>query len=138
MTRSVVAFEQDDQAVLRVTEAGATILNISVSQGLSAYNTLHALKADIQTFLNAYAAPTPVSVLPASGDAAGGTAVTISGTNLAAVTGVKIGSVACTSVVAVSDTTATAVSPAKSAGTYDVNVTAAHGTGVLAAAFTTS
>ncbi len=62
------------------------------------------------------------SVTPSSGPTTGGTAVTITGTNLGAVTGVSFGGVAATNVVAVSPTTVTAVTPAHPVGKADVTV----------------
>ena len=59
-------------------------------------------------------------ISPATGATAGGTAITVTGTNLRGVTGVTFGGTAGTSVVAVNETTVTCVSPAKSAGAYDV------------------
>ena len=82
------------------------------------------------TGTNAYnyttsAAPTFTSIAPASGPIAGGTAITITGTNFVAggLLGVMIGGVPATSVVRSSATTITAVTPAGTAGAKDVVVT---------------
>ena len=56
--------------------------------------------------------PTVSSVSPNNGPAAGGTAVTITGTNFAAGATVKFGATAATSVVVVSSTSITATTPA--------------------------
>lgn len=74
-------------------------------------------------------APTVTGINPTSGPVAGGTAVTITGTNLTEATSVTIGGAAATSVVVVNDTTITAVMPAGAAGTRDVVVTTPGGTG---------
>ena len=59
-------------------------------------------------------APTVSSVSPNSGPVAGGTAVTITGTNFAAGATVKFGATAATNVVVVSSTSITATTPAGS------------------------
>ena len=69
------------------------------------------------------AAPTVSSIAPTSGPAAGGTAVTISGTGFAAGATVTIGGSAATSVVVVSATSITATTPAHAAGAVTVTVT---------------
>jgi hypothetical protein len=72
--------------------------------------------------------PTVTSIVPASGSTAGGTAVTITGTDFTGATGVTIGGAAATSVVVVDATTITAITPAGSAGTASVLVTTPYGT----------
>lgn len=61
------------------------------------------------------------TVTPASGPAAGGTAVTLTGTAFTGASAVKFGTTPATSVVVVDDTTLTAVAPA-GVGTVDVFV----------------
>ncbi|MFM7261297.1 MAG: IPT/TIG domain-containing protein, partial [bacterium] len=78
--------------------------------------------------------PTIATVTPSSGPAAGGTAISITGTNLAGAT-VKIGTSNATSVVA-SSTSITCISPAGSAGAKDVLVTAPGGVATKTAGFT--
>ena len=73
-------------------------------------------------------APTVTAISPASGTALGGTAVTISGTNLTGATTVTIGGAAATNVVVVNATTITAVTPAGATGTASVLVTTPGGT----------
>ncbi|MFI6977374.1 IPT/TIG domain-containing protein [Embleya sp. NPDC050154] len=81
--------------------------------------------ADRFTYL---AAPTVTSISPGSGPAAGGTVVTITGTNLAGATGITFGpgrpagSVSCTA------TTCTATAPPGPAGSVDVQVSTPGGT----------
>src|SRR5262249_15986455 len=72
-------------------------------------------------------APTVTHVEPNAGAAAGGTSVTITGTNFNEVSAVKFGSNAAASVTVNSATSITALSPAGS-GTVDVTVTTAGGT----------
>jgi hypothetical protein len=82
-------------------------------------------------------APTVTTVSPSSGTTAGGTAVTITGTNFAAGATVTFGSTAATNVVVTNSTTITATTPAGSAGAATVTVTNAGGqSGTLASAFT--
>ncbi|HEV2115230.1 MAG TPA: IPT/TIG domain-containing protein, partial [Terriglobales bacterium] len=68
-------------------------------------------------------APTVSSVSPNSGPPAGGTAVTISGTNFAAGAVVTFGGTPATNVTEVSGTSITANTPAHAAGTVNVVVT---------------
>ncbi len=84
----------------------------------------------------AVAAPTVTSISPTSGPTAGGTSVTITGTNLTGATAVTIGGTAATSVVVVNPTTITATTPAGSAGTASVRVTTAGGTNAANALYT--
>lgn len=81
--------------------------------------------------------PTFVSIAPTSGTDAGGTAVTITGTEFQPGATVTVGGAAATSVVIVSRTSITAVTPAGTAGARAVVVTNADGQSVTAAgAFT--
>ena len=79
-------------------------------------------------------APAVTSVSPASGSTAGGTAVTLSGTDLTGATAVSFGASAATAFTVESDTRITATSPAGSAGTVNITVTTASGTSATAAA----
>ena len=81
-------------------------------------------------------APSVSSVSPNNGPTAGGTAVTISGTNFAAGATVAIGGAAATNVTVVSGTQITATTPAGSAGAATVTVTVNGQAGSLANAFT--
>jgi hypothetical protein len=72
-------------------------------------------------------APTVSAVSPASGPAAGGTTVTITGTNFTAGNTVSFGGHAATGVTVNSATSITATSPSGS-GTVDVTVTGPGGT----------
>ena len=80
--------------------------------------------------------PTVTSVSPNSGVAAGGTAVTITGTNFAAGATVTFGSASATNVVVVNSTTITATTPAGSAGAVTVTVTVSGQSGSLTNGFT--
>jgi subtilisin family serine protease len=81
-------------------------------------------------------APTLASLSVATGPTGGGTSVTLTGTNFAAVTGVQFGSSAA-AIFAVNSTTGiTATTPARLAGTVDVTVTTATGSARLPSSFT--
>jgi hypothetical protein len=67
-------------------------------------------------------APTITGVSPNTGPTAGGTAVTVTGTNFFAPMTVTFGGVAATNVVVVNGTTLTATTPAHAAGSVDVVV----------------
>jgi hypothetical protein len=73
------------------------------------------------------AAPTITSISPNSGGTAGGTAVTITGTNLTTTTGVTFGGVAATAVTVVSATSVTCNTPAGAAGAVDVVLSTGSG-----------
>jgi alpha-tubulin suppressor-like RCC1 family protein len=75
--------------------------------------------------------PTVSGVLPGEGPEAGGTSVTISGTNFEGVTAVNFGATAASSFTVKSSTTIEATSPAHAAGTVDVTVTTAKGTSAI-------
>ncbi len=79
-------------------------------------------------------APTVTSISPTSGPTAGGTSVTITGTNFTSGATVEFGSTAATSVTYTSSTSLTATSPAESAGTVDITVTTAGGTSATSSA----
>jgi len=68
-------------------------------------------------------APTVTMISPATGAAAGGTAVTITGTGFLTGATVKLGGTAATGVTLVSSTSITATTPAHAAGAVDVLVT---------------
>ena len=80
--------------------------------------------------------PTVTSISPNSGPTAGGTAVTITGTNFAAGASVTFGGTAATNVAVVNSTTITATSPAGSAGAVTVTVTVSGQSGSLSGGFT--
>jgi hypothetical protein len=80
--------------------------------------------------------PTVTSVSPSSGVVAGGTAVTITGTNFVSGATVTFGSAAATNVVVVSSTSITATTPAGTAGAVTVTVTVNGQSGSLTNGYT--
>ena len=81
-------------------------------------------------------APTVSSVSPLTGTTAGGTSITITGTNLTGTTGVTVGGNACASFTVVSATSVTCVTPAGTAGTVSVVVTTGGGSNAANTLFT--
>lgn len=79
---------------------------------------------------------TATSITPDTGDAAGGTAVVIVGTNLNGLTGITFDGAAATDVEVVSATEVHCVTPAGSAGTADVVLTDERGSVTKAAFYT--
>ncbi|NCC83602.1 MAG: hypothetical protein EOM03_05680, partial [Clostridia bacterium] len=82
-----------------------------------------AFDSAVYTITPVAEAPTVTSISPVSGTTAGGTAVTISGTEFAEGASVTIGGAAATGVVVTNATTITATTPAHAAGMVDVVVT---------------
>jgi hypothetical protein len=81
-------------------------------------------------------AATVTSVLPNTGPIAGGTSVTITGTNFSSATGATFDGNAATSFVVVNSTTITCHTPAGSVGAVDVVVQSPDGDGTLTHGFT--
>jgi hypothetical protein len=80
--------------------------------------------------------PTFTSCTPAKGTSAGGTSVTIAGTNFYGTRSVTVNGVACTSLVEVSDTSITCITPAATAaGPQDIIITGDYGSVTEAAGF---
>ncbi len=99
--------------------SGTVDITVSTKGGTSA-------KSSADKFTYATPAPVVISVSPDSGPAAGGTSVTITGTNLSNATGVSFGGTGG-QITADSSTRITATSPSGS-GTVDITVTTAGGT----------
>ncbi len=121
---SVVATASSITAVTPAGTAGTKDVVVTTAGGV-------ATKTAAFTYV---ALPTITTVAPISGPVAGGTTITITGTNLIGAT-VKIGGVAATSVVATA-TSITAKTPAGTAGAQSVAVTTIGGTATKASAFT--
>jgi phospholipase C len=79
-------------------------------------------------------APRVTAVSPASGPVGGGTAITISGTNLGGASAVAFGNAPARSFTVETATSIVAVSPAEASGTVDVTVTTRGGTSAVSAA----
>jgi len=107
-------------AIVPAAAAGTVDVTVTGSTGTSATST-----ADQYTYVSPLQ-PTVTGVSPAAGPAAGGTTVTITGTNFASGAAVAFGSVAATAVTLQSTSQLTATAPAGS-GTVDVTVTTSNG-----------
>ncbi len=81
-----------------------------------------------------YLAPAVTAVSPNTGSTAGGTVITITGSNFVGVTVVHIDGVTATSFTVVSPTQITATTPAHAAGVFNVRVTNAGATSATVAA----
>ena len=129
-TKTGTAISRKSATQLTVTDpsgsAGAVAVSVTAAGGTG---TLPAAFTYV-------AAPTVTVVAPTSGPTAGGTAVTVTGTNFTTVTAVKFGTKTGTAISRKSATQLTVVDPSGSAGAVAVSVTAAGGTGTLPAAFT--
>lgn len=79
-------------------------------------------------------APAVTSISPSSGPTAGGTTVTITGSNFSGTTAVTFGATAAAGFTVNSATQITATAPAGAAGTVDVRVTTLGGTSATSAA----
>jgi hypothetical protein len=115
-------------AVSPAQAAGAHNIYVTTPSGTSA-----PVAADMFTYVSS-AVPTVTSISPTSGPPAGGTTVTITGTNFTGATKVVFGAVAATSFTVVSATEITAVSPAQAAGAHNIYVTTPSGTSAPVAA----
>jgi hypothetical protein len=96
----------------------------------------HQLRAELQTYNMAMAAPTLAAIAPAVGPTAGGQNVTLTGTNFVVGTTVTIGGAAAINIVVNSSTSLTADTPPGAVGAVDVIVTAPAGSATLAGGYT--
>ena len=105
--------------------ATASVL-VTTPGGTNAANTLYSYVA----------APAVTAIEPNTGSIAGGTNVTIRGTNFTNATAVTIGGAACTNLVVVSPTSITCTTPTGTAGAASVLVTTPGGTNAANTLFT--
>ena len=107
--------------------AGTASVVVTTPGGSNTANTLY-------TYVTP--APTVASISPNSGSTAGGTSVTITGTNFTGATAVTFGGNAATNVTVVNSTTITATTPAGTAGTASVIVTTPGGSNAANSLYT--
>jgi len=119
--------------VLPGTPDGTSIVNSPAVTADTIDPNLANNSQTITTSVVSAAAPTITGVSPAEGATAGGTTVTIAGTNLENATAVDFGSVAVTSFISDSNSQIVLQSPAGTAGTIDVTATTPGGTSVISA-----
>ncbi|MDR3642476.1 MAG: IPT/TIG domain-containing protein [Candidatus Doudnabacteria bacterium] len=107
-----------------VTTLGSYILSVNDGVGGSESNLVPlSITAPVTS------APVVSSISPLTGDTAGGTSVTITGSGFNDATAIYFGNTAATSFATTSDTSITATSPAtSSAGTVDITVVSPEGT----------
>ncbi|MCE0539203.1 IPT/TIG domain-containing protein, partial [Kineosporia rhizophila] len=114
---SAASFVVDsDTRITATAPAGSGLVNVTVT-------TVGGTATDLFRYVGT---PTVTSLSPATGPVAGGTSVTITGTQFYGVNGVTFGGTAAGFTV-VSPTEITAVAPAHAAGGVDVRVTTALG-----------
>jgi PKD repeat protein len=113
------------QQVAVTATAVTTGDSLTLTTGLTGYSGASCFNLD-DVSLTVAATPVVTSVSPSSGPGAGGTAITVTGTNLTNVTAAAVGSVSA-SVSCPSSTTCTVLSPAQADGAQQVTVTNAAG-----------
>jgi hypothetical protein len=119
----------DEIGVVEVSGAGFTSIFPTPAEGATV--PARDPKSGLEIELSAEIQPTPAiaSIAPASGSIAGGTQVTITGTDFNAASGVKFGSTPAASFSVVSETEIMATAPpTNKAGQVDVTVTTVAGT----------
>jgi len=102
--------------VVTTDGSGTGIVDVTVPIGIAAGEHVSATATDPAGNTSEFSQRLPFSVLPASGDAAGGTAITVAGTDFEDGAVVTIGGAPATSIVIGSSTSLTAVTPALAAG----------------------
>ena len=125
-TNVVIVSSTSTTATAPAGVPGTVDVTVTTIGGTSALSS-----ADQYTYI---AAPSVTKVEPGEGPLAGGTKVTITGTNFTGAKEVKFGSVAAKSFTVVSATSITAESPAGSAGTVNVVVTTVGGKSAVSSA----
>jgi hypothetical protein len=130
-------------AATNVTVTNSTTIRATAPAGTAGAVTVTVANPGGQSGSEAnaftYVAPTPTvaGVSPSSGPIAGGTTVTITGTNFVTGASVKFGTAAATNVSVSSSTTITATTPANAVGAITVTVTNTGGqSGSLTNGFT--
>ena len=114
---------------INITGASSADYSSYFTSDNSSYLVLNSGSGSAQVVQLAIALfPTVTSISPTSGTTAGGTTVTITGTNFLAASAVKFGSTNATGYTINSATQITATSPAGSAGSVDITVITAGGT----------
>jgi hypothetical protein len=130
-TTAVSGFTSDTDGQLVVNSPSGVAGTVDIRVVAAGGTSVPVL--DDQFTYGAGAPPTIDNVTPATGQLAGGTTITIDGSNFAGNLGVNIGKAQAT-IVSRSTTQIVAITPAGSAGTVDVTVAAAGGTSSTSAA----
>jgi hypothetical protein len=122
-TSFVVASDTAITAIDPPAAAGVVDITVQTAQGTSAISS-----ADKFTYTAATKIPSVTGLNPTGGPTAGGTSVTITGTNLLGATAVLFAGAAAPSFTVISATSITATAPAGASGPAFVQVAAAAGT----------
>jgi uncharacterized protein YhjY with autotransporter beta-barrel domain len=117
--------------ITAVSPAGAGVVDILVT---GPGGPSGARAADHFTYTGSVPTPTITAINPTTGPTAGGTSVTLTGTNFTGIVAVKFGATAAASFTVNSATSITATSPSGSAGAVDVTVTTSTATSATGAA----
>ncbi len=112
---------------------GAGIYTLGVTSSATSPSVISTDTNYTFTSLTVYNTPAITSISPTAGPAAGGTSVTITGTDLTGATAVKFGATSAASMTVNSSTQITATAPA-GAGTVDITVTTPGGTSATVSA----
>ena len=132
-TSSTLNFPKGDNRANGVTVALGSGGKLSITYSASPTATTHAVFDVTGYFTATTPVPTVTNVNPTSGPTAGGTSVTITGTNLSGATSVHFGATAG-AITSNSATQVVATSPAGGAGTVDITVTTGGGTSATSSA----
>ncbi len=125
-----------------VTFVNATTITCTTPAGVAGAQSVEVINADTQSGTAAglytyQSAPTVTSVSPNGGPVAGGTVVTVTGTNFLTGASMSFGGTVCTGLTVVSSSSITCTTPAKAAGAYTVTATNIDGqTGSATNAYT--
>jgi photosystem II stability/assembly factor-like uncharacterized protein len=114
----------------------ATVSVVAVDNGGTAYGGEDTSSSQIFTITILPTSPTLTNASPAAGGTAGGTSVTLTGTNFVAPITVTFGRAAAGNVSVVSPSTLTCTTPAGAAGPASVLVTTSYGTNVANTLYT--
>ena len=121
-TSFTILDDGDLTATAPAGSAGTVHITVTTNNGTSSTSS-----ADQFTWLST-AVPSITSLSPSSGTTAGGTSVSITGTNFTSASAVLFGGIAAASFTVNSSTSITATSPPLPAGSYGVTVTTPSGT----------
>jgi alpha-tubulin suppressor-like RCC1 family protein len=146
-TVTITGLELDGASAVKFGSANATSVTVESNTSISAVTppgtgtvyvtvTTPAGTSSINRSVHFAYVPVPVvkKLSPAEGSAAGGTSVTITGTNLTGASAVMFGSTSASSFTVNSSTSITAVAPAGVAGAVGVTVTTPSGTSAVSGA----
>lgn len=120
-----------------VTDTSLTVISPAHTAGsvditiVTPLGTSDVIPEGVFTYTEVGSNPIISLVDPSAGSTSGGTAVTISGSNLTGVSSLKFGGVEATAVTGVSDTEITAVTPARPVGVVDVIATTPSGSSAV-------